>query len=98
MDFDYDASRFGPRMSIIVLTGTFQTVKRDPKLNAEPHQYAYGTASVDVNFLTMPRNGLSSWASMFARRTACMIVAARSDYHIEGPLVQTSTTKPLLPT
>jgi hypothetical protein len=66
MGYDYDASRFGPRTSIIILTSTFQTVKCDPKLNVEPHQYAYETAAVDINFLTMPRNGLSPWTSMSA--------------------------------
>ena len=66
MGCEYDVSRLGPITSITVLTGTFQTVKRDPELNAEPHQYAYGTASVDIHILAIPRNRLRPWTSMFA--------------------------------
>jgi hypothetical protein len=66
MGHDYGASRSGPRMHITVLTGTLQTAKHDFKLIAEPHRYAYGAASVDTNFLTMPRNALRLWTSMFA--------------------------------
>jgi len=44
MGDDYDVSRIDREMRILVLTGTFQTVRRDPKLNAELHQYAYGTS------------------------------------------------------
>jgi hypothetical protein len=43
MGHDYGVSRSGPRMPITVLTGTLQTAKRDPKLIAGPHRYAYGT-------------------------------------------------------
>ena len=44
MGDDYDVSCFDLGVSIIVLTRTLQTVKRDPKLNAELHQYAYGNS------------------------------------------------------
>jgi len=44
MGYDYGVSRFSSGLSIIVLMGTFQPVKRDPNLNGEPNQYAYGTA------------------------------------------------------
>ena len=40
MGYDYDVSGSGPRMSILLLTGTFQIVKHDPKLNGESYEYA----------------------------------------------------------
>ena len=40
MGCDYDVSGSGPRMSVLLLTGSFQTVKCDSKLNGESHEYA----------------------------------------------------------
>ena len=40
MGHDYDVSGSGPRISILLLTGTFQTAKHDPKLNGESHECA----------------------------------------------------------
>ena len=40
MGYDYDVSGSGSRISMLLLTGTFQTVKHDPKLNGESHEYA----------------------------------------------------------
>ena len=40
MGYDYDVSRSGPRMSMLLVTGIFQTVKCESKLNAESHEYA----------------------------------------------------------
>ena len=40
MGYDYDVSGSGPRMSMLLLTGIFQTVKCDSKLNGESHEYA----------------------------------------------------------
>ena len=44
MGYDYDVSRSGPRMFILLLTGTFQTVKHDPKLNGESDEYVNSTS------------------------------------------------------
>ena len=62
----YDVSRFGPGMSITVLTRTFQTVKRASKLTRELRQCAYVTVSVDIDFMTMPLNGPTPWTSLVA--------------------------------
>ena len=35
-----EVSGSGPRIPMLFLTGTFQTVKHDPKLNGESHEYA----------------------------------------------------------
>ena len=40
MGYDYDVSGSGPRMSMLLLKGLFQTVKCDSKLNGESHGYA----------------------------------------------------------
>ena len=49
MVYDYDVSRSVPGMPLIVLTGTFQTVKCDPKLVAKPTNTFIEQRSVDSN-------------------------------------------------
>ena len=61
----YDVSRFGPLMSITILTRAFQTVKRVSKLTRELRRSAYVTVSVDIDFLTIPtREGVSWWRNL----------------------------------
>jgi len=67
MGNDYDVSRFNPRMSIIVLTGTpSRPSSAIPSSTLSSTNTRMELASVDMSFLMMLRNGPRPWTHMFA--------------------------------